>query len=146
MEQLPGRSGVGRGGERRSLCWEWVRDGSDIHWANRLLAKLTTPNTVGTIANMRATLITRSKTVLAKGEIVELVVWRVPAPVPPSRHAFKYRAAYIVAGQRVVGFDNERGKGDHMHVGDKEQAYAFTTVDQLVEDFIAAVDAVRRTT
>lgn len=95
---------------------------------------------------MKATLITRSKTILAQGEIVELVVWRVPAPVPPSRHGFRYRAAYIVAGERVVGFDNERGKGDHMHVGGAERPYAFTTVDRLIEDFIAAVDAARRTT
>jgi hypothetical protein len=93
-----------------------------------------------------ATLITRSKTVLAKGEIVELVIWRVPRPVPPSQHTFKYRAVYIVAGVRVVGFDNELGEGDHMHVHGKELPYAFTTVDQLIEDFIAAVDAVRRMT
>ena len=95
---------------------------------------------------MKAALITRSKTILAKGEIVELVVWRVPSPVPPSQHGFKYRAAYIVAGQRVVGFDNERGKGDHMHIGGKERPYTFTTVDRLIEDFIAAVDAARRMT
>jgi len=42
-----------------------------------------------------------------------------------------------------VGFDNERGKGDHCHVGDRERAYAFVSVEQLVEDFIAAVDAAR---
>lgn len=95
---------------------------------------------------MTAVLISRSRTILAKGEIVELVVWRVPVPVPPSQHPFKYRAAYIVAGARVVGFANERGKGDHMHVDGKELPYAFTTVDRLVEDFIAAVDAARRKT
>jgi hypothetical protein len=93
---------------------------------------------------MKATLITRSKTILANGEIVELVVWRVPTAVPPSRHGFKYRAAYIVAGERVVGFDNERSKGDHMHIAGRERPYSFTTVDRLIEDFIAAVDAVRR--
>ncbi len=73
-------------------------------------------------------------------------MWRVPAPGPPSQHPFKYRAAYIVAGERVVGFDNERGKGDHMHVDGVERRYAFTTVDRLIEDFIAAVDAARRAT
>ena len=41
-----------------------------------------------------------------------------------------------------VGF-NERGKGDHCHVGGRERAYAFVSVEQLVEDFIAAVDAAR---
>ena len=107
---------------------------------------LTTPGCVGILANVKATLITRSKTILAKGEIVELVIWRVPAPVPPSQHPFKYRAVYIVAGVRVVGFDNELSKDDHMHVDGKELPYAFTTVDRLIEDFIAAVDAARRMT
>lgn len=93
---------------------------------------------------MKATLITRSKTVFAEGELIELVIWRVPAPVRPSQHPFKYRAVYIVAGVRVVGFDNELGKGDHMHIDGKELPYAFTTVDRLIEDFIAAVDAARR--
>ena len=50
----------------------------------------------------------------------------------------------MVNGRRVVGFDNERGKGDHMHIDGKEVAYVFTTPDRLVEDFIAAIDAFRR--
>lgn len=93
---------------------------------------------------MKATLITRLKQVTEDGDILELVVWRVPAPIPPSEHEFKYRAVYIVNGERVVGFDNERGKGDHRHVGARETAYTFTTVDRMIEDFIAAVDAARR--
>ena len=43
----------------------------------------------------------------------------------------------------MVGFDNERGKGDHCHLDGVESPYNFTTVEQLVEDFIAAVDARR---
>ncbi len=92
---------------------------------------------------MNAELITRFKDVTPEGHVIELVVWRVPAPVPPSEHGFKYRAAFAVNGVRVVGFDNERGKGDHCHVNGRERPYAFTTVDQLVEDFIAAVDVAR---
>ena len=98
------------------------------------------------IANMKAELITRFKTVMDDGGVMELVVWRVPEPVPPTEHGYKYRAVFAVAGQRLVGFDNERGKGDHQHVGDQELPYTFTSVDQLVEDFIAAVDAARSAT
>ena len=61
-------------------------------------------------------------------------------PVPPTSHGYKYRAVYSVNGGRVVGFDNERGKGDHCHLDGGERAYRFTTVEALVEDFIAAVD------
>lgn len=92
---------------------------------------------------MKAELITHFKDVTAEGGVIELVVWRVPNPVPPTPHGFKYRAAYVVGGLRVVGFDNERGKGDQCHVAGREMAYAFTTIDRLVEDFIAAVAAAR---
>lgn len=93
---------------------------------------------------MAATLITRFKEVTAEGDIIEFVVWRVPSPVHPSRHPYKYRAVYVVDGKRMVGFDNERGKGDHKHVGGRESAYAFSTVEAMIEDFIAEVDAIRR--
>ena len=95
---------------------------------------------------MKATLITRFKDITPEGDVIELVVWRVPEPVPPSEHGFKYRAAYAVDGVRVVGFDNERGKGDHCHIQGRERAYQFTSVEQLVEDFIAAVEAARSAT
>ncbi len=67
--------------------------------------------------------------------MIEAVVWRVPEPVPPSEHAFKYRLVWIVGGQRVVGFDNERGKGDHCHLDGLEVPYKFSTLEQLFEDF-----------
>ncbi len=99
---------------------------------------------VGIIANMPdAELITGFKNITADGSVIELVVWRVPTPVPPTTHGFKYRAAYVVNGVRVIGFDNERGKGDHCHVDGAELPYVFAGVEQLVEDFIAAVQARR---
>jgi len=42
----------------------------------------------------------------------------------------------------VIGYDNERGKGDHRHIGGKEEFYAFTTVDALIADFIADVEKI----
>lgn len=93
---------------------------------------------------MRSKLITRFKDVTPDGAIIEWVVWQDPQPVPPTDHGFKYRAVYIVDGQRVVGFDYERGKGDHCHLDGQEQPYVFRGVDQLVEDFIAAIES-RRT-
>jgi hypothetical protein len=119
-------------------------DGSGLLLA--LLALLTTPSGVGTIANIVATLVTRFKDITPEGGVIELVVWALPKPVPPCTHSFKYRAAYAVGGKRIVGFDNERGKGDHRHIGGREEPYRFVSVDQLVEDFIAAVEAARRQT
>src|ERR1039458_4190890 len=100
---------------------------------------LTTLLYVGIIANMSAKLITRFKDITADGAILEVVVWKVPAPVPPTEHGYKYSAVYVVDGVRVVGFDNERGKGDHCHLNGVEVPYTFMGTDQLIEDFIAAV-------
>jgi hypothetical protein len=36
-----------------------------------------------------------------------------------------------VNGVRIVGFDNERGEGDHCHIGGHERAYKFVSVEQL---------------
>lgn len=92
---------------------------------------------------MRARSITRFKDVTAEGDIIELVIWRVPQPVPPATHGLEYRAAYVVNGVRVVGFDNERDKGDHCHLDGRDRPYTSTSVEQLIEDFIAAVTARR---
>ena len=64
---------------------------------------------------------------------------------PETYGAAPEDAVYVVDGVRVIGFDNERGKGDHCHLHGRELPYNFTTIDALVEDFIAAVDAARRT-
>ena len=95
------------------------------------------------MANMKAELITRFKDVDGDGGIIEWVVWKAPVPVPPTDHSYKYRAGYSRNGVRIVGFDNERGKGDHCHLDGQEIPYIFKGVDQLVEDFITAV-SIRR--
>ena len=93
---------------------------------------------------MRAELIHRFKDITPEGGVIELVVWRVPQPVPPTTHGYKYRAVHNLDGVPVVGFDNERGKGDHCHLDGREPPYRFSSVEQRVEDFIAAVDARRK--
>jgi hypothetical protein len=83
---------------------------------------------------MKATLVLHEKFRHAAG-VVELMVWQVPEPVPPSLHGFKYRLVYAVDGTRIVGYDNERGKGDHKHLRGKEMDYAFKDVATLLADF-----------
>jgi len=84
---------------------------------------------------MKAKLILRNRGNLPAGGLVEQVVWLVPQPVPPCTHPYKYRLVYIVDGVRVVGYDNERGKGDHKHLEGNEMNYVFTDVRTLVTDF-----------
>jgi hypothetical protein len=92
-----------------------------------------------TIATMKAVALIRRRLVLAADAFVEISVWRVPQPVPPTAHSFKYRLAYVVGGECVLRYDNERGKGDHRHVGAVELPYEFSTPDQLMLDFSADI-------
>jgi len=78
-----------------------------------LLSWLTMIYIVGIMDSMKAQLIVRERYTHKAGGFAEVVIWQVPQPVPPCAHSFKYRLVYIVNGFRVVGFDNERGKGDH---------------------------------
>jgi hypothetical protein len=45
------------------------------------------------------------------GHILKLRVGEVPEPVPPSAHCFKYSCFYGRPGERMVLYDNERGRG-----------------------------------
>lgn len=80
---------------------------------------------------------------LDDGSILALRLWRVPQPVPPATHRFKYALFYGRPGERLVLFDNERGKGDHKHIWEVETPYAFESPERLVADFLDAVRAVR---
>lgn len=77
------------------------------------------------------------------GAIVEMVLWRVPSPVPPSTHGLKYSLFYGRSGVREVGYDNERGKGGHRHFQGIEAPYTFSSVEQLMVDFWSDVRALR---
>ena len=75
---------------------------------------------------------------------IEAVIWKVPNLVRPSKHLYEYRLVYVVSGERVVGLENERGKGDHYHRDGTERHYSFTTIDQLMADFIAEIEKRRK--
>jgi Family of unknown function (DUF6516) len=95
--------------------------------------------TDGINANMSAKLLLRSKDVLSDGAIVEMVLWLLPEPVPGCTHTYKYRLYYGRDGQRIVGFDNGRPKGDHCHRDGFESPYKFSDIDQVLEDFMGEV-------
>ena len=84
---------------------------------------------------MKATELFRQRIVLAEDKFAELVLWRLPRPLSGSAHPFKYRLAYVVNEACVLRYDNEAGKGDHRHWGEKEFHYRFSTPERLLADF-----------
>jgi len=88
----------------------------------------------------KAVLVTRERRTLEDENFAEIVIWKLPHPVPPCLHLYKYRLVYIVDGMRVVGFDNERGKGDHCHFGARQFAYVFRGIPALLADFDGEIE------
>jgi len=94
---------------------------------------------------MKARLLYEFRQSYDDGATVEMVIWKVPATVPGSAHRYKYRLYYGYPDRRMIGYDNEAGKGDHRHSGGEESAYRFVSVETLVEDFLADVRKARKT-
>jgi hypothetical protein len=84
---------------------------------------------------MKARLLTDQRIILSDRSFAEVVIWEVPSPVNGSSHSLKYRLALVVDGECVLRYDNEAGKGDHRHVGGRERAYRFESIEKLLADF-----------
>ena len=74
------------------------------------------------------------------GAILEIVLWRLPSSIDGCSHPFKYRLFYGHHDRRVIGYDNERPKGDHRHRDDIEETYIFESPEKLIDDFLREVE------
>jgi hypothetical protein len=92
------------------------------------------PHIVWHDAAMKAQRIFYHKELMFDG-VIEMVIWQLPMPTKERPHGLKYRLVYAVDEVRVVGYDNETGKGDHKHLRGRELPYRFVDVDTLVVDF-----------
>ncbi len=92
------------------------------------------------LQHMGAELLLDERRILSESEFVEMVVWQLPEEQAGVSHRYKYRLALVVDGECVLRYDNESGKGDHKHTGDKQTAYRFTTPEALLKDFWNDVD------
>lgn len=88
---------------------------------------------------MKATLIAKSKEIHDDGSIIEIVIWQLTEAVPPCQHCYKYRLYFGAEGLCRVRYDNERGKGDHKHINVHEIPYAFSSLEQLLDDFASDI-------
>ena len=77
---------------------------------------------VGITYQQTAELILHDKQKTKEGDIIEVKIWKVEK----SRDfpdGIKYSFVYVHNEKRVLGYDNERGKGHHKHFLDKEEGY-----------------------
>ena len=92
---------------------------------------------------MKAKRLFYDKATLPDGSIVEMVIWQLPQANAERSHGLKYSLFYGRDGKRIVGYDNELGKGDHKHVGLKESRYRFVSVEKLLADFLSDVETAK---
>jgi hypothetical protein len=88
---------------------------------------------------MKAQLLLKQRLVLSESTFAEIVIWQLPAPLDGSTHDYKYRLAYVVNGDCVLRYDNEFGKGNHLHINEQEIVYNFVSTEQLIDDFFAQI-------
>jgi hypothetical protein len=77
------------------------------------------------------------------GSFIELALREIPKD-PQCPHGFRYRFVWVQVlengvHRRRVLFDNHSGKSDHYHLDKSEYPYDFKDLDQLYEDFAAAI-------
>ncbi|MBI5444957.1 MAG: hypothetical protein HY900_27570 [Deltaproteobacteria bacterium] len=83
---------------------------------------------------MSAKLVLRDK-IIAGDLVIERTVWQLPEPTSDRPQGLKYSLYCGKKGTCLVRYDNESGKGDHVHYGADEKPYRFTTLTQLLLDF-----------
>lgn len=88
---------------------------------------------------MKAKLLLKQRFVLSESAFAEIVIWQLRVPLNGSIHDYKYRLAYVVNGECVLRYDNEAGKGNHLHIKEQEIDYNFLSTEQLIDDFFAQI-------
>lgn len=105
-----------------------------VQWGHHNHSKLHHSSVWFIMPYMKATRILRDKFVQGN-TIIERVIWRLPEPTPERPHGYKYRLYCGKNGKSLVRYDNETGKGDHIHYEDVEVPYRFVSLEQLLRDF-----------
>lgn len=78
---------------------------------------------------------------------MSVVVWLLPEPSDESPPGLKYRLKYrlnycLNDGTSLIRYDNEKGKGDHKHIGTEQEPYTFKDIDTLLDDFWRDIDEI----
>lgn len=66
--------------------------------------------------------------------VAELKLWSVPRSkdYPEGR---KFSLFLVANGEVLVGIDNHKPKGPHLHLGEQEVPYLFRGEEELLSDF-----------
>ena len=71
--------------------------------------------------------------------IFEIIVWRIPKS-KDFPEGLKYRAWLSETCKTILGFDNHKPKGPHLHIGDSEIGYLFRGIEELLRDIRVMIE------
>ena len=66
--------------------------------------------------------------------IAEIKIWRVPKS-KNYPDGIKFSLFLVCQGRALIGMDNHKPKGPHLHLGTEEILYRFRGPEQLMHDF-----------
>jgi hypothetical protein len=90
-------------------------------------------------------LLRRHRQELEDGTIIDIVLWRLHETRATLRTPLQVPSDLRTRGNTVrLGYDNERGKGDHCHIGGREEPSRFKSPVQLIDDFLAHIERSRK--
>lgn len=96
------------------------------------------------LPSVKATKILQQKAILkhraGKRLAVFEIVVRDVGKSPSYPAGIKYRAWVSENQKTLIGFDNHRPKGPHIHLGDQELPYVFKGIPQLRADIIRLIE------
>ena len=84
---------------------------------------------------MSSRLVFYEKRIEEDASIVEMKIWKVPLS-DKNPDGVRYSLYWIKGEKILVGYDNHHPKGHHCHYGEKQEPYNFTTIENLVRDFL----------
>ena len=80
--------------------------------------------------------------VLPEGDVLKAIAWKVPKS-NDFPEGIKYAFVYIHHGKRILGYDNERGKGHHRHYKNEETKIDFKDHETLLNQFKEEIEELR---
>ena len=86
----------------------------------------------------------RQRVPFGEAAFADVVLWKFPVPIPGCVHLFKYRLAFVLAGECVLRYDNVSGKGDHRHLFGQATSFSFDSPEQLIQDFLSEARRIYR--
>jgi len=92
---------------------------------------------------MEVKLIYYDKSKTKEDDLIEIKIWNVPES-KDFPDEIKYSLAFIHKGERLIGYDNEKTKGHHKHIRNKEIEIEFKNTNQVIEDFKRDIENIQK--